>query len=234
MTKRMRRLGTLAAVAVAILGLDGRADASVPAPGLVNGSFESGGPIAEFSASVPGWGSWLGPASSGSDYGIALSSVAPKVAEDGNAYAFFRATANVQDCLGQGLTTVVGQQYVVSFWMGTDGPTDGQTDQMVVAWGPDFGVTSRDLTFTTFQPASKTALPYQHYTWTVTGLTTSDILSFHGYDATSSILVDNVTVTPVVAPPATPAMGPWLSLLLAIVLAVVGARAMPRRSLSIR
>jgi hypothetical protein len=228
MTKRMRGLGTFTALVLAVIGLDGRADASVPPPGLVNGSFESGGPTPEFSISVPGWGAWLGPASSGSDYGIALSSVAPKVAEDGSSYAFFRGTANIQDCLGQGLTTVVGQQYVVSFWMGTDGPTDGHSDQMVIAWGPDFGVSSRDLTFTTFQPTSTTALPYQHYTWTVTGLTTNDILSFHGYDAISSILLDNVTVTPV-APVATPAMGPWLFLLLAAGLAAVGVRAMPRR-----
>lgn len=181
--------------------------------GFTNGSFELGvsGPVSPFTSST-GWNTWLGPASSGSDYGVAMSSTPSKVAEDGNFYAFFHANQNITDCIGQQLNTVVGQQYNVSFWWGTDGPTNAQSTELQVSWGPDFGVSSNDAVVIPYQGTSATALPYQHSTVSFTAVTDHDILAFHGFDATSDILLDNVTVTPVTSIPAT---RPWLLVLLA-------------------
>jgi hypothetical protein len=48
-----------------------------------------------------------------------------------------------------------------------------------------------------------------------TALTAHPILAFHGFDATSDILLDNVTVTSVTS---VPASRPWLLVLLAFLL----------------
>jgi hypothetical protein len=180
-------------VAIAAQGGLARAQASL---GFTNGSFESGvsGPVSPFTSST-GWNAWLGPASSGSDYGVAMSSTPPKVAEDGSFYAFFHANQNITDCIGQQLNTVVGQQYAVSFWWATDGPTTAESTQLQVSWGPDFGASSNDVVVTPYQGTSATALPYQHTTLSFTALTAHPILAFHAFDATSDILLDNVTVT---------------------------------------
>jgi hypothetical protein len=205
-------------MAVALEG-PSQAQASI---GFVNGSFESGGAQTPIMSSCPGWGSWLGPAGSGSKFGIAASSSAPDVAEQGTFYAFFHATANVADCVGQTLNTVPGNKYVVSFWLATDGPTDGTTDLMQLSWGPDFGASSNDVVINSFAPHSSSAVPYQQFTYTITALTSHDIFTFHGYDATSNILLDNVTVTPASAA-AAPAMTSWQVILLGVLLLVVGA-----------
>jgi hypothetical protein len=193
--------------------------------GFTNGSFESGGP-APFTASTPGWGAWLGPASAGSDYGIALAGAAPKTAEDGSYYAYFHATDSITDCIGEELSTVVGQKYLVSFWVATDGPTSSSSSLLQVVWGPDFSTTPSDVAVNAFQPASASALPYQHITLTFTAVTTHDILAFHGFDAASDILLDNITVTPASS---VPAMGPRLVALLAALLAA-GAFGIIRRT----
>jgi hypothetical protein len=208
-------------VLLTALVLEGPSQAQVSL-GFVNGSFESGGAETPIMSSTPGWGGWLGPASNGSDYGIAASSSPPDVAEAGNFYAFFHATQNITDCVGQGLNTVVGQQYVVSFWLATDGATDGQTDLMQLVWGPDFAPSSNDLIYNLYQPKSASALPYQNFTLTITALTTHDIIAFHGYDKTSNILLDNVTVTPAGGTP-TPTLTAWQVALLGALLLVAGA-----------
>jgi hypothetical protein len=190
--------------------------------GFMNGSFESGGAQSPIGSSCPGWGPWEGPAGSGSKYGIAASSSAPDVAEQGNFYAYFHATANIADCVGQSLNTVAGEKYVVSFWLATDGPTDGTTDLMQLSWGPDFASSSNDVVINAFAPHSSSAVPWQRFTYTITAITSHDFFTFHGYDATSNILLDNVTVTPASAA-AAPAMTSWQVILLGVLLLVVGA-----------
>jgi hypothetical protein len=217
MNRRRLHVVALAPVALlAALALGGPAHAGGPL-GLTNGSFESGGP-APFTISTPGWGQWLGPAGEGSNYGIALTSTPPDVAQDGSGYAYFHANQSITDCIGEQLNTVVGQAYTVSFWMATDGPTDAQTSLLQVVWGPDFSVTSNDVFNNVYQATSSLPVPYQHVTLTFTAVTTHDILAFHGYDATSNILLDDVTVASVSAAPATPAASPWHLLLLAAML----------------
>ncbi len=160
---------------------------------IVNGSFETGGAGVE---KFPGWDS-IGPADNNSDYGVAQSSVSPDVAEQGSFFAYFHGhpTDGSQDCLGQTLALTVGAQYTISYYLATDGSTLGSGAVMWVDLGTSFGIDySKDVQLTAYWPNSSNALPYQKFTATVTATNASEILSFHGVDATSSILLDNVSV----------------------------------------
>jgi hypothetical protein len=164
---------------------------------IVNGSFETGGGGVE---NFPGW-DLVGPADNNSDYGVAQSSVSPDLAEHGSFYAYFHGhpTDSSQDCLGQTLHLTAGAQYTISYWLATDGTTLGSGAAMYVVIGSSFGIDySQDLSLTSYLPNSASAIPYQEFTTNITAKTSSEILSFHGFDAKSSILVDNVSVTLVV------------------------------------
>lgn len=161
---------------------------------IVNGSFESGG--AGFQH-FPGWDA-IGPADNHSDYGVAQSSIDPDVAEQGNFYAYFHGnpTDSSQDCLGQTVSLTVGAQYTISYYLATDGTTLGSGAAMYVVIGTSFGIDySHDVSLTTYLPNSSNAIPYQKFTTTITATNSSEILSFHGFDATSSVLLDNVSMT---------------------------------------
>jgi hypothetical protein len=167
---------------------------------IVNGSFESGGQagIQDF----PGW-DLVGPADNDSDYGVAQSSVYPDVAQQGSFYAYFHGnpTDSSQDCLGQTVSLTVGAQYTISYDLATDGTTLGSCAAMYVVIGTSFGIDySQDLLLTAYLPNSSNALPYQKFTTTITATKPGEILSFHGFDATSSILLDNVSITLAVPP----------------------------------
>jgi len=166
---------------------------------LNNGGFETGpAGVQKF----PNW-EWIGPADNNSDYGVAQSSGAPNAAEQGNYYAYFHGhpSDGSQDCLGQSVYLKVGAQYKISYYLATDGTTLGSGASMWVVIGTSFGIDlSQDIALPSFFPNSSNALPYQLFTTNITATTNSEILSFHGIDATSSILLDNVSVTPVIPP----------------------------------
>ena len=165
---------------------------------IANGSFESG--AQSNMNNLPGW-PWVGPADNNSDYGVAQSSVAPAVAEQGNFYAYFHGhpTDGSQDCLGQDLNLTVGAQYTFSCYLATDGTTFGANASMYIVVGTSFGIDySQDVLLVAYLPNSSNALPYQKFTTNFTATTGSEIISFHGVDATSSILLDNVSMTPAV------------------------------------
>jgi hypothetical protein len=167
---------------------------------IVNGSFESGAQATM--DGLPGWG-WIGPAGNHSDYGVAQSGISPDLAEQGSFYAFFHGapTDGSQDCLGQTVNLTVGAQYTVSYYLATDGTTLGSNASMIVVIGTSFGIDySQDILLTAYVPNSSNALAYQKFTTNITATTSSEILSFHGVDPTSSILLDNVSMTPYVAP----------------------------------
>ncbi|HUD46027.1 MAG TPA: hypothetical protein VMR33_04310 [Candidatus Baltobacteraceae bacterium] len=162
---------------------------------IVNGSFESGAQATM--DNLPGWG-WVGPADNNSDYGVAESSLSPDVAEQGSFFAYFHGhpTDGSQDCLGQTVNLTVGAQYTVSYYLATDGTTLGSGAAMWAVIGTSFGIDySQDVLLTAYTPNSSNALPYQKFTTNITATTASEILSFHGIDATSSILLDNVSMT---------------------------------------
>jgi len=164
---------------------------------LANASFEMG-PASE--GVFTDWDK-TGPADNNSDYGVAQSSVSPDVAEQGNFYAYFHGnpTDSSQDCLGQTVNLVVGAQYTISYYLATDGTTLGSGAGMWPVIGTSFGIDySQDLALPSFLPNSANAIPYQKFTTNITATTASEILSFHGVDATSSILLDNVSMTLVV------------------------------------
>ncbi len=167
---------------------------------IINGSFESGPTGVQ---TFPGW-SLVGPASNNSDYGVAQSSASPDVAEQGSFYAYFHGhpTDSSQDCLGQDLTLTVGAQYTITYYLGTDGTTLGSGAAMWAVIGTSYGIDySQDQLLTAYMPNSSSALPYQKFTTTVTATNAWEILSFHAVDASSSILLDNVSMTLVVPPP---------------------------------
>jgi hypothetical protein len=175
---------------------------------IVNGSFETGpAGVQRF----PGWDLVAG-ADNNSDYGVAQSSTYPDVAEDGSLYAYFHGhpTDSSQDCLGQTVHLTVGAHYTISYYLGTDGTTLGSGATMYVAIGTSFGLDySQDTVLTTYLPNSSNPMPYQKFTTTITATNASEILAFHGFDATSAILLDNVSMT--LAVPSAPQLNLGLS-----------------------
>jgi hypothetical protein len=166
---------------------------------VANGSFEAG-PAGE--GKFTGWGS-LGPADNNSNYGVAQSSSAPDVAQQGSYYAYFRGhpTDNSQDCLGTTLKLKVGALYHISYYLGTDGFTLGNGAAMWVVIGASFGIDlAQDMMLTAFLPNSSNPIPYQKFSTVYLATNDSPILSFHGINATngtnavSAILLDNVSV----------------------------------------
>jgi hypothetical protein len=211
-TSATRRIAVISAVGLA-LGFTARV-AFARQELILNGSFESGAQANM--EGLPSWG-WIGPADNNSDYGVAQAGVYPNVAEQGNFYAYFHGhpTDGSQDCLGQSVSLTVGAQYAVSFYLATDGTTLGSGASMYVVIGTSFGIDySQDILLTAYLPNSSNALPYQKYTTNFTASTTSEILSFHGVDGSSSILLDNVSVTPA-APPLSLGLSPGNTLVFA-------------------
>ena len=166
---------------------------------VANGSFEAG-PAGE--GKFTDWGS-LGPASNNSDYGVAQSSTSPDVAEQGSYYAYFRGhpTDNSQDCLGTTVNLKVGALYDISYYLATDGSTLTNGAGMWVVIGSSFGINlEQDVMLTAFLPNSSKAVPYQKFSTVYLATNAWPILSFHGINATnginatSAILLDNVSV----------------------------------------
>src|SRR5260221_12375675 len=81
---------------------------------------------------------------------------------------------------------------------------------MYVVIGTSFGIDySQDVSLPSYLPNSSNALPYQKFTTTITATNASEILSFHGFDAPSAILLDNVSMT--LAVPSAPKLNLRLS-----------------------
>jgi len=140
---------------------------------IANGSFESGAQANMFG--LPGW-DLIGPGDNFSNYGVAQSSSGAEVAEQGDYYAYFRGhpTDGSQDCLGQTVNLAVGQQYTVSYYLATDGPTLGTGSSMYVLIGPTFPLdTNADQLLTAYLPDSATALPYQKFSTIITATRSS-------------------------------------------------------------
>jgi hypothetical protein len=166
---------------------------------VANGSFEAG-PAGQ--NQFTSWGSF-GPADNNSNYGVARSSVAPDVAEQGSYYAYFRGhpTDSSQDCLGTTVNLKPGALYDISYYLGTDGSTLGTGAAMWVVIGSSFGIDlTQDVMLTALFPNSSNAMPYQKFSTNYLANSASPILSFHGINATNgisaanAILLDNVSV----------------------------------------
>jgi hypothetical protein len=177
--------------------------AAVPAAAqqerVVNGGFEAGGKAGV--ELFPGWDQ-IGPADNHSNYGVAKSGAAPDVASQGGFYAYFHGnpTDSSQDCLGQTLHLTPGAHYTIRYDLATDGPTLGSGATMWAVIGTSFGIDlSQDVMLTAWRPEAAAAQPYRTFTTEYVATNATVILSFHGINAASSFLLDNVSVTP--APP---------------------------------
>ncbi len=162
---------------------------------ITNGGFEIDGRTGE--GLFIDW-NCFGPADNNSDFGVAQSTTYPDVAEEGDFYAYFHGhpTDGSQDCLGQTVNLTVGAQYTISYYLATDGPTYGTNAGMWVVIGTSFGIDlSQDVELTAFLPNSPNAIPYQKFSTNYTATVSDVILSFHGVDSTSAILLDNVSMT---------------------------------------
>jgi hypothetical protein len=166
---------------------------------VANGSFEAG---PDGQGQFTGWG-WLGPADNNSNYGVVQSGAFPDVAQQGTNYAYFRGhpTDNSQDCLGTSLNVKVGGLYDIGYYLATDGSTLSNGAAMWVVIGSSFGINlEQDVMLTAFFPNSSNAMPYQKFSTIYLATNTWPILSFHGINATnginatSAILLDNVSV----------------------------------------
>lgn len=198
MSDRIKSVATKTVTLIATTGLMLRlsAGATFAQQNLIfNGSFESGGQVG-----IQNFPSWdlIGPSSNNSDYGVAKSGAFPSVAEQGNSFAFFHGhpTDSSQDCLGQTVHLTVGSQYTISYYLATDGPTLGAGAAMWVVIGTSFGIDlTQDVMLTAYLPNSSNAITYQKFSVNYTARQPTEILSFHAIDATSSILLDNVSMT---------------------------------------
>jgi hypothetical protein len=167
---------------------------------VANGSFEAGPTgVEQFSG---GW--FIGPADNHSDFGVAASSVQPEEAEQGAHYAYFRGhpTDTSQDCLGINVNLTIGALYNISFYLGTDGPTEGTGAAMWAVIGPSFGIDySVDTSLAAYYPNSPNAIPYQLFSTNYLAASTQPVLSFHAINGTNAatakggIFLDNVSMT---------------------------------------
>jgi hypothetical protein len=120
------------------------------------------------------------------------------MAQDCNYYAWFHATQGVADCIGQTVNTVIGQKYSIRFWLATDGPSSNAS--VSVLWGPSYYYDPSNITLLYFTPSATSATAYQEFSYTVTASNTATVFAFHAYDQTANILLDNVSITPLVPP----------------------------------
>jgi hypothetical protein len=129
--------------------------------------------------------------------GIDAANLGTGVPHSGNqmAYLDYGFTLNT---LSQTLTTVVGQQYLISFWV---------ADNAANALTADFG---SQVVYSGEAPTSGVAAPsdYENITAAFTALSTSTILSFTGqYTGGNGTLLDDVSVTAVSSVPEPATLG---------------------------
>jgi hypothetical protein len=173
---------------------------------LVNGNFE-GGTYVEYGDTLPdGWSLYPVDDQSLSNCGVssATNAAIDLGPQSGTNYMSFQAreTDGSQDCLFQNLATVVGQKYLITFYVAITSGTIGPDAYLDPEW--DAGGT--DDTFLRnsdyyFPSSTVGPVPYEMFSFTEEASQTTTTFFFHGVDAYGgSILVDNVSVSAVPEP----------------------------------
>ena len=147
--------------------------------------------------STPGVGQGGNP-----DYAAFMSSSVPIPAAD---YGTPNTAADEDnfgqmDCFYTTLSTVIGQQYIVSFWVNIIGSIDNNQTSLDPVWNWAAGDNSAYMLPTGAQPnyldpTTNQFTGWTQYTFTETATSTSTNLMFHGTDGGGAILLDNVVVT---------------------------------------
>jgi hypothetical protein len=199
----IRQVGMALLVAAAFGGLAGPASAQ-----LVNGNFEGGSfiPSGFPQDTIPnGWTN--GPPSSLSLINVTNATGAaplgPRPGSTGSFYVRFQSpqTDSTRDCLFQDMTTVAGQAYNVSFWVAITSTSVGNTLGLNPVWDentPNQSTMGANQFY--FTPTNTGPVNYQFFSFTETASTALTRIDFHGIDANGSILLDDVSVTPVPEP----------------------------------
>jgi hypothetical protein len=151
------------------------AQAGCPVNLVTNASFED----QSVTQLAPAW--WLTPAVNGSHF-VRETLVSQGNTPDGVNFVMFGAAGPQRDVISQTLATVPGHQYTLSFWLAS--PHAG-SDSIQALWN---GTVVFDQTPTTL------VYDWTHFTVAVTAPGPTSILSFAGYDSTSFISLDDITL----------------------------------------
>jgi hypothetical protein len=164
-----------------------------------------------------GW--TLGPPASttASDVNVTNATGSGLGPQNGSDYLRYQATSNEltgggEDCVYQDIPTVAGQQYLLSYWVADTGTNTSNIDFRAV-WAENL---PSQVTHLYSVPANPTA--YQSFSFIETATSTTTRLDFHGEDPSGSILLDNVSLTPVPEPATL-----WLFLMAGAIAAVAVA-----------
>jgi len=172
---------------------------------VVNGSFEGATTTDQTTGDVLPVGWTLGPPSPASlskvNVDNSINAAVDLGPEDGTHYARFQSPAanGTRDCLYQDINTVPGQLYAVSFWVAATSTSVGNNSGL----GPEWDESSANPTELGtnqfyFFPTNTGPVPYQFFSFMEVASSNLTRLDFHGIDQNGSILLDNVSVTPLI------------------------------------
>jgi hypothetical protein len=198
----IKHVRTILLLAAAFGGLAGPASAQ-----LLNGNFEGGTfvPSGLPQDTIPnGW--TIGPPSPASSSLINVTNATgapPLGPHTGSFYARFQSpqTNGTRDCLLQDMQTVAGQTYTVSFSVAITSTSVGNTLGLDPEWDentPNQHTLGANQFY--FAPTNTGPVGYQTFSFTETASTALTRIDFHGIDVNGSILLDDVSVTPVPEP----------------------------------
>ncbi len=167
---------------------------------VANGDFE-GGTYTQVVGSQTNYlpDFWTNPPANPSNLSVFpnITGNGPYVPESGTQYMAFQSTSITggQDCLNAIISTNIGQQYTVSFWVAMTASPGSQfgLDPRWDANGPN---TVMGAGAFYENPTNLGPVGWTHFTFTETASSTSTSIFFHGADATGAVLLDNVSVTP--------------------------------------
>lgn len=165
---------------------------------VVNGNFDGSTYVGPNGDIVPtGW--TVGPPGSVSDSKVNVESTTNPPTflgpESGADYVRFQSpSTNGRDCLYQDLTTVGGQQYVVSFWVAITSTSAGNNLGLDVEWDENTANQSQLGNSFYATPSNLGPVNYQQFSFVVKASTNLTRIDFHGIDTNGSILLDNVQI----------------------------------------
>ena len=151
---------------------------------IVNGDFETD--ISAITSPIPSWNGDGAIETSDSAFGT----FGP---HSGYGFAAFNSAGGL-GAIDQTIATVLGQTYVLEFWLASDGQP---TNQFQALWNSDI----------LFSQSNIPTQGYQLYTYLVTG-TGSDTLNFFGQNNTGSLSLDDVSFFEATALPLAPVPEP--------------------------
>jgi hypothetical protein len=170
---------------------------------VMNGDFEGGTVVDAGTGDILPSGWTNGPPSpatlSNVNVDTAVNAAIDLGPQSGTHYIRYQspATNGTADCLLQDLTTIPGQEYTVSFWIAATSTSAGNPSGINPVWDENRANQISMAVGQLFAPATNTGpVPYQFHSFVETASSNITRLDFHATDVSGSILLDDVTVTP--------------------------------------